>query len=68
MSREAQALHDLMPVIHKIVNAIRLGAQDDERGVYIALMDAANSFMDIPSSSLVVSLYREWLRCQEEPK
>jgi hypothetical protein len=70
MTPEQQALHDLMPVIDKIIEAGKYGANADWDNVNWTLLNAADLFMYITKDkdSLIMSLYKEWLKCQKEPK
>ena len=66
MTREEQALSDLMPVIHEIVETIKRIARKDWKGGDTTVFAALNAFMDMPKDSPVVPLYKEWLKCREE--
>ena len=68
MTPEEQALSDLMPVIHEIVETLKRIARKDWKGGDATVFAALDLFMDIPKDSPVISLYREWLKCREEPK
>jgi len=68
MTREEQALSDLMPVIHEIVETLKRIARRDWKGGDATVFAALDIFMDIPKDSPVIPLYREWLKCREEVK
>lgn len=63
---EAETL--MMPVIDYLVDAIIYGADNDRDRVELSLMLALNTFMELPVGNPVVTLYKEWLECQGEPK
>jgi len=68
MIREEQALSDLMPVIHEIVETLKHAAVKNWDEGDKTLIAALNAFMDIPYSSPALSLYKEWLKCRKEQK
>ena len=52
MTREEQALSDLMPVIHEIVETLKRLARKDWKRGDTTLFAALNIFMDIPKAVL----------------